>query len=103
MPWKEFGVMEERLRLIEDWRSGNWALAELCRHYEVTRATGYKWLRRYQEGGLDGLRDQSRAPRHHPNELPGEIEDLVIAMKGKHPSWGAPKIRGRIALDHKNM
>jgi hypothetical protein len=94
MPWKERGVMEERFRFIDDWRSGDWTVTELCRHYEVTRATGYKWLSRYKQGGVDNLRDQSRAPLHHPNELPGEIEDLVIAMRDKHPSWGAPKIRG---------
>jgi putative transposase len=103
MPWKERGVMEERFRFVDDWRSGDWSVAELCRQYEVTRATGYKWLSRYEQGGVEGLRDRSRAPLHHPNELPGEIEDLVIAMRGKHPSWGAPKIRGRMALDHAEM
>jgi putative transposase len=100
MPWKERGVMEERFRFIEDWRSEDWSMAELCRHYEVTRATGYKWLGRYEKDGLDGLRDQSRAPQRHPNELSSEIEDLVIGIRAKHPSWGAPKIRARIAADH---
>jgi putative transposase len=103
MPWKECGVMEERFRFIDDWRSGDWTKSELCRHYDVSRATGYKWLSRYEEGGLDGLRDQSRAPLHHPNEISGEIEELVIAMKEAHPSWGAPKIRGRMALDHLDL
>jgi transposase InsO family protein len=99
MPWKESSLMEERFRFIEDWRSEDWTMAELCRRYDVTRATGYKWLSRYEEGGLDGLRNQSRAPHRHPNEVPGEFEDRVIAMREKHPSWGAPKIRGRMALD----
>jgi transposase InsO family protein len=103
MPWKERGVMEERFRFIDDWRSGDWTVTELCRHYEVTRGTGYKWLSRYEQGGVDGLRDKSRAPLNHPNELPSEIEDVVIALREKHPSWGAPKIRGRLALDHEEM
>jgi hypothetical protein len=46
MPWKEHGVMEERLRFIEEWRSQDWTIAELCRFYGVTRTTGYKWLGR---------------------------------------------------------
>ena len=54
MPWKECDVREERFRFIEDWRSDDFSMAELCRHYEVTRATGYKWVERYGDGGLVG-------------------------------------------------
>jgi transposase InsO family protein len=103
MPWKEHGVMEERLRFIEEWRSQDWTIAELCRFYGVTRTTGYKWLGRYEEGGLEGLRDWSRAPHRHPNEVSAEIEELVIAVRGKHPSWGAPKIRARMERDHARL
>jgi transposase InsO family protein len=103
MPWKECDVREERFRFIEDWRSEEYSMAELCRHYEVTRATGYKWVERYQGGGLAGLGDQSRAPHRHPNELPGQIEELVISIRAQHPSWGAPKIRARIARDHTEL
>src|SRR6266478_6048543 len=58
MPWKEHGVMEERFRFVEEWNSGDWSMAELCRHYGVTRATGYKWVDRYELGGVEALRDQ---------------------------------------------
>lgn len=103
MPWKECDVREERFRFIEDWRSEDYSMAELCRHYEVTRATGYKWVERYREGGLAALGDQSRTPHRHPNELPGQIEELVISIRAQHPSWGAPKIRARIARDHTEL
>jgi transposase InsO family protein len=103
MPWKECAVIEERFRFIEDWLSEDWNVAELCRHYGVSRATGYKWLDRYEGGGLDGLRDQSRAPLRHPNALSDAIEDEVIALRAKHPSWGAPKIRARLARDHAGL
>jgi putative transposase len=100
MPWKEFSVMEERFRFLEDWRSQEWTMAELCRHYGVTRATGYKWRARYEEAGLEGLRDQSRAPHQHPNELASEIEELVIGLRAKHPTWGAPKLRALLRREH---
>jgi putative transposase len=103
MPWKEQSVMEERFRFIEDWRSEDWTMAELSRFYGVSRATAYKWLARYQAGGLDGLREQSRASHSHPNQLAAEMEDLVIAMRERHPSWGAPKIRARIGRDHASL
>lgn len=96
MPWKEHGVMEERFRFIEEWNSGDWNMAELCRFYEVSRATGYKWVGRYESGGLEALRDLSHASRRHPNAISPQMEDGVIAMREKHPSWGAPKIRARL-------
>ena len=99
MPWKEHGVMEERLRFVEEWNSGDWNMAELCRYYGVTRATGYKWAGRYETGGVEGLRDLSRASHEHPNTVSEEMEERVIGMREKHPSWGAPKIRARMMLD----
>ena len=93
MPWKDTSVPEERFRFIEDWRSGSWDLASLCRSYGVTRKTGYKWIERYQVDGLGGLRDLSRAPHHHPNAISPEMEDRLIAVREKYPLWGARKIR----------
>src|SRR5258706_11738482 len=87
MPWKEHGVMEERFRFVEEWNSGDWSMTDLCRYYGVTRATGYKWVDRYESGGLEALGDQSRAPHRHPNAVSAEMEDLVISMRAKHPSW----------------
>lgn len=92
--------MEERFRFIEEWRSGDWSLSELCRFYGVTRATGYKWVERFAKSGLEGLRDLSRAPHRHPNEVSSKMEDLVIGLREEHPSWGAPKIRARLRRDH---
>jgi transposase InsO family protein len=93
MPWKEHGVLEERWKFIEDWKTDDWNMAELCRYYGVTRKTGHKWLQRYEVQGLQGLQDQSRAPRQHSNQVSPQMENAVMEIRGKHPSWGAPKIR----------
>jgi transposase len=78
MPWKAHGVMGERLRFVQEWRSGDWNLAELCRFYGVSTATGYRWLGRFEGGGVEALRDRSRAPHRRPNAVSPEMEDLVI-------------------------
>src|ERR1017187_5438800 len=93
MPWKECGVREERFRFVDEWNSGDWNMAELCRIYGVTRKTGYKWVERYELGGMDGLRDLSRAPLRHSNEIPEKVEEQGIAVREEHPFWGARKIR----------
>ena len=88
--------MEERFGFVADWESGDWSMAELCRYYGVTRATGYKWVERYESGGVKALEDWSRAAHRHPNAVSAEMEDLVLGMRAKHPSWGAPKIHAKL-------
>ena|SRR5579863_5191117 len=59
MAWKETCRVEERFRFIEEFGGEvEPSLASVCRRYGVSRRTGYKWLRRYEEGGLEGLRDR---------------------------------------------
>jgi len=94
--WEEHGVMEERFRFIEEWNGGEFSVAELCRFYGISRGTGYKWIGRYEEQGLEGLRDLSRAPHHHPNEISEEVEEQVLAMRGPHPTWEGPKIHSKL-------
>jgi transposase-like protein len=65
MTWKATCVMQERFRLIEADEREEGSLAELCRRFGVSRKTGYKWLTRYEEAGLEGLQDLSQAPHQH--------------------------------------
>lgn len=92
MPWNRTDVLEERFRFIEEWNSEDWSLTELCDYFGVTRKTGYKWLERYELGGLEGLRDQSRAPHQHPNALDEASEERIVKVRSEHPFWGARKI-----------
>ena len=43
--------------------------------------------------GLDGLKDHSRARRHHPNAVLDEIEAHIIKSRSHHPHWGARKLK----------
>ena len=45
-------------------------MAAVCRDFNISRKTGYKILKRYNEVGLEGLTDRSRRPRRHANQLP---------------------------------
>ena len=66
MPWKETCVMQERAKFIIDVLDGTYSMVELCDYYGISRKTGYKWLDRYQQSGIEALRDRSRAPDNHP-------------------------------------
>jgi putative transposase len=87
--------MEERLRFVARLLDGE-KMAGLCREFGISRKTGYKIFNRYKDCGLEGLTDRSRRPYRHANQLPFQIEKLIIQIKKEFSSWGAPKIRERL-------
>jgi transposase len=92
MPWRECSVMEERLRFVARLLEGE-GMSELCREFGISRKTGYKIFNRYKEDGLDALSDRSRRPVRYANQLPDQIERLIVTCKRDKPNWGARKIR----------
>ena len=92
MPWKASSVMEERLRFVARLLDGE-AMTDVCRDFGVSRKTGYKIFDRYKEHGLSALSDRSRRPVRYANQLPQQIESLIVRLKAEKPHWGARKIR----------
>lgn len=98
MPWKAVSVMEQRLEFVQLASQEEANRSELCRRFGVSRDKGYKWLRRFREGGLGALRDRPRRPHRSPGQTPPEIERAVLAVRDEHPVWGGRKIRARLLL-----
>jgi transposase InsO family protein len=71
-------------------------MSALCRRFDISRTTGYKWLNRYRDDGPGGLEERSRAPDTSPNQTPQPIEEAVCAVRRDHPAWGGRKIRARL-------
>ena len=86
--------MDQRRKFVEEYESGLVTMAELCRIYEISRETGYKWVKRYQQLGWEGLQDLSRAPQRHPNQTAAELEERILDLRRKHPRWGPCKLQG---------
>jgi transposase len=92
MPWKECSVMEERLRFVARLLDGE-GMSEVCREFGISRKTGYKIFNRYKDDGLEALCDRSRRPVRYANQLPEQIERLIVECKKDKSHWGARKIR----------
>jgi transposase InsO family protein len=92
MPWKESSAMEERLRFVAQLLEGE-PMSELCRQFGISRKTGYKIFNRYKEHGLTALTDRSRRPVRYANQLPAQVESLIVNLKRDKPHWGARKLR----------
>jgi transposase InsO family protein len=92
MPWKETSAMGQRIQLIADWLSGDYRKSELCRIYGISRPTGDKWIRRYDQHGLQGLAELERAPHRHPNQTAEELRALIVQTKLRRQKWGPKKV-----------
>jgi transposase InsO family protein len=84
--------MEERLRFVARLLEGE-GMSQVCREFGISRKTGYKIFNRYQDEGLEALCDRSRRPVRYANQLPDQIERLIVETKREKPHWGARKIR----------
>jgi transposase InsO family protein len=56
-------------------------VAAFCRAQGISRQSYYKWKKRFEREGLDGLRERTRRPNTVPNATPGEVEDAVVRAR----------------------
>ena len=103
MPWKETCAVEQRLEFIREVLRGDLSKAELCRRYGISRPTGDKWLERFVEHGMDGLNDLPSIPKHHPNQVPSELAEMLLALRREHMTWGPRKLKAYLERKYKTM
>ena len=84
--------MDERLQFVAKLLDGE-SMSDVCREFGISRKTGYKIFTRYKKHGVEALSDRSRRPVRYANQLPLQIETLIVTLKREKPHWGARKIR----------
>jgi putative transposase len=92
MPWQQTGPMEERIRFVLAAREKRLSMVDLCVLYGVAPKTGYKWLKRYETEGADGLRERPRRPLAHGRAIAASVADQLLDARVRHPTWGARKL-----------
>ena len=92
MPWDETNAMEQRVQFIRDWLTRKHYVSALCERYGVSRKTGYKWIERYMSEGPDGLLARGHEARVVHNRTAPEVEQEILALRLRHPTWGAKKL-----------
>ena len=92
MPWKRESVMDQRVEFVIRAKRGEESISGLCREYEISRPTGYLWLKRYEEvGSVSGLAERSRRPQRTPGRTAQALEQQVVQLRDEK-GWGAPKL-----------
>lgn len=93
MAWKTVDIEEQRVRFAVCASRREKSFQQLCQEFDVSRPTGYQWLRRYQAGGIAAMVEKSRRPQHSPMRTPVEIEQRVVTLRQQRPDWGARKLQ----------
>lgn len=102
MVWKQVNVEDQRKKFISALCNGS-NFSDICREFDISRPTGYKWLKRFKEEGEGGLLDRSKAPHSHPNIIEADIEDKVLAMRFNFKKLGPKKLYAKLLELYPNV
>jgi len=91
MPWIERQVKMLREEFIRRSMEDDRNISDLCEEFGISRKTGYKWIKRYQEDGC--LEDRSKRPLRLGSKTANWVEELIIETRHERPRWGAQKIQ----------
>ena len=89
-------VVTFRWNLIQLPESEGITVTEACRRCGVSRKTYYKWKKRFQQEGIDGLKNRSRRPKISPRKTDASTESEIVMTKTQYPRWGAYRIRNQL-------
>ena len=80
-----------RLLLVQRVEGEGWPAATAAEAQGVSRATAYKWLRRWRTEGPAGLEDRSSRPHRSPRRTSDEITARIVEARlaGR---WGPHRI-----------
>jgi putative transposase len=67
----------EAIRLVEE---SDLSARQTLREIQISRATFYRWYRRYREDGTDGLQARPSATRRYWNRIPPAIRQRVVDL-----------------------
>ena len=79
-----------RAELVRHAQQG-WPQAEVARLFRVSRATVAKWVRRFREGGVGALNDQSSRPWRSPRLTVPSLVEAICTMR-REQGWGPHRI-----------
>ena len=94
--------MDARINAISSWESGRYSTEEISKMYGVSDRTIRRWKRLYKSGGFESLKPKSTAPKR-VRRSPEYIEDRIVRLKQKYPTWGVRRIKHQFDLPVSHM
>jgi transposase-like protein len=76
--------------------SGN--VAATYRYYGISRNVFYRWKRRFEDEGLEGLKDRSSRPRHSPAVTRAEVVGKIIHLRQQYHFGRSVRLPAMVTL-----
>jgi len=95
--------MDARQSFVESYLGKADTMSGLCRTYEISRKTGYKWVARYRARGAGGLANASRRPTRIRHAVDDTAVAQLLALRETHPTWGPKKLIAYVAREQPDM
>jgi putative transposase len=72
---------------------------EICEVCGISERTLRRWVRAYEGAGVRALEPKKPGPRRPPRgSVTARLEDRIVRLKQRHPSWGARRIKHQYGL-----
>src|SRR5687768_12698733 len=97
MPWRETSPMDQQKQFVREARRAHDDMTALCARYGISRKTGYKWVARYEAGGVTALEELSRRPHRSPQATEEAVVAAILTVRSHHPTWGGKKLAATLA------
>ena len=78
-------------------------VSEACRRYGIKRTQFYKFKRRFQVQGVEGLKNLPPIPKNHPLTTPPAQIEQILDLALKHPAYGCSRLESLLAADGKGL
>jgi putative transposase len=82
----------ERMEIIRLVEESELTIAQTLEELGIPQSTFYRWYRRYQEAGYDGLADRKPGPRQFWNRIPDEVREHVVEVALDHPEQSSREL-----------
>ena len=96
---QEISKMEQRYDAVVAVVRDGFSVTEVADKFGVSRQSVYRWMARYEAGGLAGLAERSHRPGHVPHQMAAELEARVLELRRLHRHWGPVTLRHRLGRD----
>jgi putative transposase len=96
MSWSATDTEHLRMDFIVIAREPEVSMSEVCRQFDISRKTGYKWRKRYETDGLTALMDRSHRPATSPLRVSGDVVVELVRLRRSHECRGPKKLRATL-------